>query len=252
MIARRNYLCLVNLHAKVDITKFYYNYNIFFKRVMMAPLDRYMSRETQKKLRNGYLHAVMYMFSKLCYKTCRNRFHISDYANSNSFIACLWHGNFLMMPYLYRKVRSNPNMVFVTSAHDDGDIIEKYFAKFGLEGIRGSRGIDKGGAKALIKAIRALREGKDLAITPDGPKGPYKSIANGILLMAMKSGVGICGCRVKPSRFWQMKTWDKFCIPKPFSRIDYYLGEPLFLTPDMDIEEAKDKLAQYMKKIDEL
>ena len=88
--------------------------------------------------------------------------------------------------------------------------------------------------------------------TPDGPKGPYKSIANGILMMAMRSGVGICGCKVQPSSYWELKTWDKFCIPKPFSRIDYYIQEPLFLPKDIEINEAKVLLENYMKVVDSL
>ena len=152
-----------------------------------------------------------------------------------------------MMPYLYAKARPTPNLSFITSAHNDGVIIEKYFSAFGLKAIRGSTGTDKGGARALISAIRALKQGEDLAVTPDGPRGPRKSIANGVLLMGMKSGVGICPCKIAPRRYWELRTWDKFCIPKPFTRIDYYIGEPLFLQPDCDLEKAREELRARME-----
>lgn len=218
----------------------------------MAFFDKYMDRNKQKQLRVKYGHIVMLCLSKLAYWTCRNRFYIADYAKNHSFIACLWHGNFLMMPYLYNKIRKTPNMSLVTSAHEDGIIVEKYFAHFGLQSIRGSTGVQKGGAKALIQAIRELQSGKDIAVTPDGPKGPYKSIANGVLSMATKSGVAICGCRVKPKKYWQLRTWDKFCIPKPFSRIDYFIAEPLFLSKELSVDEAKKMLEQYMQTLDSL
>ncbi|RDU73658.1 DUF374 domain-containing protein [Helicobacter aurati] len=207
-------------------------------------------RDIRREFAWNNLPKIMYFISKILYFTCTNRFHISNYAKEQNFIACLWHGNFLMMPYLYAKVRKKPNMSFITSAHNDGIIIEKYFHSFGLQAIRGSTGIDKGGTKALITAIRALKNGQDVAVTPDGPRGPYKSIANGILLMGIKSGIGICPCKISPKRYWELNTWDKFCIPKPFTSIDYYIGEPLFLSPTINLEEARNKLRESMQAID--
>lgn len=218
----------------------------------MSIFDKYLSREKQKELKRKYMHKIMIAISKSVYATCRNHYHISDYAKKNNFIACLWHGNFLMMPYLYAKIRQTPNMSLITAAHNDGAMVEQYFAHFHLDSIRGSTGTHKGGIKALIQAVRALQEGKDVAVTPDGPKGPYKSIANGILLMAIRSGVGICGCRVKPSRYWELRTWDKFCIPKPLSRIDYYAHEPLFFPKDIELEDARAMLQEYMSELDSL
>ena len=208
----------------------------------MSFFDRFLTRERQQKLKRRYIHKVMLFISKTINITCPKRFHITDYVKDN----------FLMMPYLYAKAREIPNMCLITAAHNDGAMVEQYFEQFGLESIRGSTGTHKGGTKALIQAVRALKEGKDVAVTPDGPKGPYKSIANGILLMAMRSGVGICGCKVKPSAYWELKTWDKFCIPKPFSRIDYYIHKPLFLPQDIEIDEAKKILQEYMNEVDAL
>ncbi len=218
----------------------------------MALFDSFLTRQQQHILKIKFMPSLMFYISKTIYITCKNEFHISNYAKNNNFIACLWHGNFLMMPYLYAKIKDKPNMSLITASHNDGAVVELYFKKFQLDSIRGSTGVQKGGTKALIQAIRELKVGKDIAVTPDGPKGPYKSVANGILLMAIKSGVGICGCRVKPSRYWELKTWDKFCIPKPFSKIDYYVSEPLFFPRDIDIEEAKNRLICYMQKLDNL
>ncbi|MWV61442.1 DUF374 domain-containing protein [Helicobacter saguini] len=219
---------------------------------MGSIFDKFMNRDKQKQLRVKYGDIFMRFLASLAYFTCRNRYHICDYVREKPFIACLWHGNFLMMPYLYAKVRNPPKMSLVTSAHEDGVMVERYFAHFGLKSIRGSTSVRKGGARALMQAIRELRDGRDIAVTPDGPKGPAKSIANGILLMSLKSGVAICGCRVKPSRFWQLRTWDKFCIPKPFSRIDYYIAEPLMLDSNMDIDVAKRLLSEYMERLDSI
>ncbi len=218
----------------------------------MALFDKYLTRQQQQAIKIKYMPSAMFYISKAIYLSCKNEFHISEYAKKNNFIACLWHGNFLMMPYLYNQIKEIPNMSLITSGHNDGAVVELYFKKFKLESIRGSTGIERGGTKALIKSIGELKNGRDIAVTPDGPKGPYKSIANGILLMAMKSGVGICGCKVKPTRYWELKTWDKFCIPKPFSKIDYYINDPLFLPKNTEIEKAKNMLKNYMEKLEEL
>ena len=171
------------------------------------------------------------------------------------FIAIFWHGEFLMLPFAYRYLRHKHPLAVVASRHFHGEIVARLYELFGFEAIRGSSnygGVNRGGIRVLREALTRLDQGYDVALTPDGPKGPYKSIANGVLLMAMRSGVAICGCKVKPKRYWELKTWDKFCIPKPFSRIDYYITEPLFLSPDIEIDKAREMLRVYMQNLDSL
>ena len=78
--------------------------------VEMAFFDKYITRNKQKELRSKYAHIIMHWIAAMAYWTCYNRYHIAEYVKQHSFIACLWHGNFLMMPYLYAKIRKTYKM----------------------------------------------------------------------------------------------------------------------------------------------
>ena len=150
-------------------------------------------------------------------------------------MAC-WHGELLMIPYAYTRYRKIPHVKLLISEHFDGNLIAKTLGFFGFGTIRGSS--TRGGAKALIGAIKELKNGYDLGITPDGPKGPRHEVQDGIIVMAQKAKVKITVVEIKPSSFWQLSSWDKFVIPKPFGRINYYISD-LIDVQDMELEEAK-------------
>lgn len=123
------------------------------------------------------------------------------------------------------------------SEHFDGEIISRLIGYFGLESIRGSS--KKGAAKVLIAAIRKLKEGYDIAITPDGPRGPRHSVQNGIVAISRKTGASIVAFNCRPSSFWQLKSWDRFVIPKPFCTLVFRASAPFGLDGLSD-EEAKE------------
>lgn len=159
-------------------------------------------------------------------------------------MAC-WHGELLMIPYAYTIFRKNPHVKLLISEHFDGNLIAKTLIFFKFETIRGSS--TRGGAKALIQSIKELKNGYDLGITPDGPKGPRHEVADGIIVMAQKAKVGIVLVEIKPSSYWQVNSWDKFIIPKPFGRIDYYISDLIDIS-EMDMEEARNKIKNGLLK----
>ena len=122
------------------------------------------------------------------------------------------------------------------SEHRDGEAITRTVQYLGINSLRGSS--TRGGVKALIGAIKELKAGNDIAITPDGPKGPRHSVADGIVLIAQKTNTKILFLNVKVDNYWQFKSWDKFVIPKPFSKIDFYISEAYSLD-SMENEDAK-------------
>lgn len=132
------------------------------------------------------------------------------------------------------------------SQHSDGEIASKLYEMFGFTPIRGSS--SKGGAKALIDALNKLKNGWNIGLTPDGPRGPYHSIAKGAIVMALKSQTKIIGLRIEPRKFWQLKSWDKMKIPKPFGIIDYYVLPPLWLDPHLCLEENQRNLKIYLEQ----
>lgn len=157
-------------------------------------------------------------------------------------MAC-WHGELLMIPYAYKKYRKTPNVKLIISDHFDGTLIAKTLSYFGFGTIRGSS--TRNAARALLGAIKELKNGCDLGITPDGPKGPRHEVADGIVIMAHKAKVKIVVVEIKPSSYWQLKSWDKFVIPKPFGLISYYISDMIDVS-EMDLAEAKELIQERL------
>ncbi len=147
------------------------------------------------------------------------------------------------MPFLYKKIRGSHPIAVMISEHFDGELIAKTIAYFGLDSIRGSS--KKGGAKVLIQAMKRMRAGEDIAITPDGPRGPRHSVAPGIVKLAQKMDAYIVPFHYDADRFWQLGSWDRFEIPKPFSTLTYRIGRP-FKIENMSEEAAKAFIKEQM------
>ena len=96
-----------------------------------------------------------------------------------------------------------------------------------------------------MRAIKELKSGSDLGITPDGPKGPRHEVADGIIIMAQKAKVKIVVVEIKPSSYWQLKSWDKFVIPKPFGLISYYISDMIDVS-EMDLADAKELIQKRL------
>ncbi|WP_304346318.1 dihydrodipicolinate synthase family protein [Campylobacter showae] len=116
---------------------------------------------------------------------------------------------------------------------------------FGIGAIRGSS--SKGAVKALAQSFRELKSGVDVIITPDGPRGPYHSVADGAVVIAQKQNAQIQILNYEASKFWQLKSWDKMIIPKPFSEISYTLSPPFSVT-GMELEAAREQIKKEMEK----
>lgn len=175
--------------------------------------------------------------------TNKKVFHAPQTLSKEPFIMACWHGELLMIPYAYTTYRKTPHVKLLISEHFDGNLIAKTLGFFGFGTIRGSS--TRGGAKALISAIKELKNGYDLGITPDGPKGPRHEVQDGIIVMAQKAKVKITVVEIKPSSFWQLSSWDRFVIPKPFGIINYYISD-LIDVKDMDLEEARELIKRSL------
>lgn len=190
----------------------------------------------KRKLLAWVLPPVGFILILLLRLSCRIRIDASKDLSSSPFIVAFWHGELLFQPFLYRKIRGSHPIAVMISEHFDGEIIARIIAFFGFETVRGSG--RKNGVKALLAAIKKLESGYDIAITPDGPKGPRHSVADGIVAMAQKKSVPVVAFHIEASRYWRLKSWDGFIIPKPFSSITLYAGEP-FLLDGMEMDAAK-------------
>jgi len=170
------------------------------------------------------------------YITNKKRFYAPKNIGDKPFIMACWHGELLMIPYAYTYYRKTPSVKLLISEHFDGNLIAKTLGFFKFGTIRGSS--TRGGVKALLESIKELRNGYDLGITPDGPKGPKHQVSDGIVMMAKKADVEIVLVEIKASSYWQLNSWDSFIIPKPFGTIEYYISERVSLN-NIALDDAK-------------
>ena len=137
-------------------------------------------------------------------------------------IHALWHNGIFSWPFIYRKFWGDRNGAALTSASKDGEIVAAAIEAFDIAAVRGSN--SRRGAAALIELKKWIKTGHDIAITPDGPRGPMHYLQPGIIILAQKTAVPILPFRFVYHRAWKLKTWDRFQIPAPFSRVDVHLG----------------------------
>jgi lysophospholipid acyltransferase (LPLAT)-like uncharacterized protein len=171
--------------------------------------------------------------------------YAAERAAGRSVVLVLWHGEMLPLLYYHR----NREIAVLVSEHGDGEIIARILRDFGFRLIRGST--SRGAARALIAVDRELRDGFDVGITPDGPRGPRHSVAPGALLAAHRAGVRLMPLAARASAFWQLGTWDRFIIPKPFARITVAYGDPTPVVADSSraAGEMTDLLSSVMDDV---
>lgn len=147
-------------------------------------------------------------------------------------IFVLWHGRLLPCSFYHRGQR----LATLISQHRDGDYIARVVESWwGFHAIRGSS--TRGGSAALRGIVRTLNRGTAVAITPDGPQGPRQTMKPGPLLAAQIAGVPIIPVSAS-GRGWWVGGWDRFLIPRPFTRIRLIYGEPMIVPREADAEEV--------------
>jgi lysophospholipid acyltransferase (LPLAT)-like uncharacterized protein len=148
------------------------------------------------------------------------------------FIFALWHGH--MLPLLYHH--RGQDVAILISEHGDGEVIARIALRLGFRTVRGST--SRGAARALLGLVRELNEGHELAITPDGPRGPAKSIAPGTLIVAQRASAPILPVVAGVTSAWRLRSWDSFVIPKPFARVVVAYGDIV----EIDAARTRDAL----------
>ncbi|MDR2577658.1 MAG: lysophospholipid acyltransferase family protein [Chitinispirillales bacterium] len=146
-------------------------------------------------------------------------------------VYCFWHSSLLIISYLFR----NTGKTAIVSQSKDGRIAAGVAARWGHGVVFGSS--SRGGAQALRQSVKAVREGRSLGITPDGPKGPREVVKPGAAQIAIVSKAPPVAIRVETKSAWRLRSWDRFLIPFPFAKINIILGGPIEL-PDVKLQEG--------------
>jgi lysophospholipid acyltransferase (LPLAT)-like uncharacterized protein len=129
------------------------------------------------------------------------------------FIFAGWHGQLLPLLWHHRE----RGVLILISEHRDGEMVARAAESLGYGLIRGST--TRGADRALISLVRELKAGHEVAITPDGPRGPAETFAPGALVAAQRSDSFILPVAASADRAWRLRSWDRFMIPKPFARV---------------------------------
>ncbi len=133
-----------------------------------------------------------------------------------------WHNRILLCPVAFNRFCPKRRASVLTSSSKDGAMLAGVMTQFGLGNVRGSS--SRRGGAALREMVSTLEAGGDIVISPDGPRGPVYKLGPGMIKLAQLTGAPIVPVHIRYSRFWQLKSWDGFRIPKPFSRVDFILG----------------------------
>ena len=168
-------------------------------------------------------------------------------------MVCVWHGR-LVFPSWYIRLKIT-NLHAIASHHSDAEIMARILKRWGYGLIRGST--KKGGKAVVLKMAEVFRNGGIVAVTNDGPKGPPRIAKAGSTGLAIKYNVNMVTITGSATKFWQMKSWDRFMLPKPFGRIDIVVAPPLEIAtpPDNNEEEIKllsDYMNHYQDEVDRM
>src|SRR4051794_34089249 len=159
--------------------------------------------------------------------------HLAPFAGGRVVIAAFWHERLALMPMLWVKAQvmqptKAANIHMLVSQHRDGRLIGSVLRRFRVQIIQGS---SSGGAvTAMRRGMALLKDGQQVAITPDGPRGPRRVAASGGAQIAALSGAPVLPCSAQISRRRVLRSWDRMVLPLPFGR-GVLVCEPAILVP---------------------
>jgi len=164
-------------------------------------------------------------------------------ARSEPLIYALWHNNLMYYGHVLRHKR----LLAMISRSRDGEAIAWVLERFGFVPVRGSSA--SGSLAALRGALRGLREGRSLSITPDGPRGPRYVLQEGTVALAQKSGAPVIPLCFATRDCWEAGSWDRMKVPKPFRRVTIMAGDPVRIARDEDPAAARHRLEHAMRRL---
>src|SRR5437899_10396391 len=138
-----------------------------------------------------------------------------------------------MVPWLSGRLRASPGAgpaTALVSRSGDGEIVARYLTRFGLDSVRGST--SRGAGEAGRALVAAVRRGRDIAVVPDGPRGPCGQLQPGVVTLAALTGAPIVPLAVAPRPALRLRSWDAFMLPWPCARWAVVFGPPLPVARD--------------------
>jgi lysophospholipid acyltransferase (LPLAT)-like uncharacterized protein len=194
------------------------------------------------KWHQRFIASFIYLLIRSVAATTRFKWQFFERPLSGSpLIFCTWHNRLPFCILLYEGFVKHHNLphrlAAIVSASKDGGVVARILEHFGVQPVRGSS--SRRGAQALLELTSWLDRGYDVAITPDGPRGPCYQVQHGAISLAQVTGLGVVPAVYNLKWKIRLKSWDRFQIPLPFARITARFGEPLFVPRDISDAEKE-------------
>ncbi|MBX9742297.1 MAG: lysophospholipid acyltransferase family protein [Chthoniobacterales bacterium] len=215
-----------------------------------------MPKKSKSKLlgltRESFLAFTAALLCRLLFKTLR--LEVIDHAEflnnppPEPLIMTFWHNRIpaIALGFLRTYHKNRKGVIVLTSPSKDGDILSGVMKHLGMGSVRGSS--SRRGSTALRELSAKLEKGYDLAITPDGPRGPKYSLGPGVIFLAQKTGLRIMPLHACYHRAFRFKTWDAFAIPWPFSKITITIDSYVLIDATLtDLEPERLRLEIILK-----
>ena len=186
--------------------------------------------------------------SKLLTKTLKVEVEFLSPPTFPSIVA-FWHGRMFLLPFALQNYAEK--VAILISRHRDGELVAELVERLGFKTVRGSTGRGKGGSAAFLKMVELLEKGYAVAITPDGPRGPREKVKPGVVKLSKLTGIPIYPLTFGCTKEFHLKSWDRFAIPKPFSKCRVILGEPLKPEDFKSEEEMAERLELILRELTE-
>ena len=166
------------------------------------------------------------------------------YQQHGQAILAFWHNRVMLLPFIYRYQMHLKNLVAMVSQSRDGQFLADFLERFGFKTIRGSS--SRGGRATFIQAIKLARQGYDIAISPDGPRGPMYQVQPGIIKLAQITSLPIVPAGYQASIRRELHSWDRFILPGPFARVAFETA-PHITVPRRAGKEQLEQARQHLQ-----
>ena len=212
-----------------------------------------MHKETKKKILFYLATKLVWLLILFLGKTGRIRVKNRSYwdaaiASPHGVLVIVWHGRMLLPIYIHR----NLGITAMVSQHADGEMIARSVHRLGYRTVRGSS--TRGGSLAFRQMLARLNKAETCALMPDGPRGPAREIKPGSLLLAQLSGCYLLPMSFAASRPIRMKSWDRFMLWWPFSKLLLIYGRPIRIPRKSsadDLHRWREKITKAMNQLAE-
>ena len=170
-------------------------------------------------------------------------------AHPDRFVYSIWHEHLLLPAVRF----GGPDLAVLISSHADGRLLGSLIDAMGMTQVLGST--TRGGIEAVRQLVRPVVTWKNLAVTPDGPRGPRRVVQQGIVYIASRTGMKIVPIGVGYRDPWRLRSWDRFAVPMPLTPARCILGVPMKVPPNLrsaGLEEYRQLVQTEMDRLTRL